>query len=134
MITKTRQFLFYWLPIIIYCLAIYIQSSRPAPMQMPDIPLLDKLLHFTAYAVLGALFLRAFRTVRIRNNIKLAMALSVFLSTFYGLSDELHQHFVPYRNADLMDALADMLGSICGVVIYQKLMAKGSPLLIKFLN
>lgn len=134
MLTKTRQFLFYWLPIIIYCLAIYFQSSRPAPAHMPDIPLLDKLLHFTAYAVLGMLFLRAFRASRIRNNIKLAMALSVFLSTLYGLSDELHQHFVPYRNADLMDALADMFGSFCGVVAYPKLIAKGSPLLIKFLN
>lgn len=85
---------------------------------------MDKVLHFVAYALLGALFLRAFKTSRIKNNVKLMLILSVLLSSLYGISDEIHQYFVPYRDADLMDVLADMLGGIMGVYIYQAVAGK----------
>ena len=52
--------------------------------------------------------------------------LSVLLSSLYGISDEIHQYFVPYRDADLMDVLADMLGGLMGVYIYQALAGKVS--------
>jgi VanZ family protein len=83
-------------------------------------------LHFVAYALLGALFLRAFKTSRIKNNVKLMLILSVLLSSLYGMSDEIHQYFVPYRDADLMDVLADMLGGLMGVYIYQAVAGKTS--------
>ncbi len=88
---------------------------------------MDKLLHFTAYAILGALFFRAFSKQRFTNNIRLTMILSMLLSTLYGLSNELHQSYLPYRNADLMDAFADMLGSICGVYFFYYLQINYSP-------
>jgi VanZ family protein len=88
------------------------------------LPYFDKVLHFIAYALLGALFLRAFKTSRIKNNIKLMVILSVLLSSLYGISDEIHQYFVPYRDADLMDVLADTLGGLMGVYIYQALAGK----------
>ena len=113
-----KNLLFYWFPIIIYCLIIFIQSSYPPPEIVPDLPYLDKLLHFSVYAVLGALFLRAFKTTPFKNNIKLVMILSIFASSLYGISDELYQYFVPCRNADIMDVLADILGSFCGVYLY----------------
>lgn len=119
-----KKFLFYWFPILIYCLLIFIQSSYPSPEQVPDWPYIDKLLHFTAYALLGALLLRAFRTLRIKNNLKLVMILSILFSSLYGISDEIHQYFVPFRNADFMDALADMIGSVGGVYVYQLLSSK----------
>jgi len=84
------------------------------------------MLHFAAYALLGALFLRAFKTTRIKNTLKLVLTLSVLLSSLYGISDEIHQYFVPYRNADLMDVLANLLGSIMGVYIYQAIARKFS--------
>ena len=118
MIVRYKNLLFYWFPIIIYCLIIFIQSSYPSPETAPDIPYLDKFLHFSAYAVLGALFLRAFKTTRLKDNIKLVIILSILASSFYGISDELHQYFVPYRNADIMDVLADIVGSICGVYLF----------------
>ena len=89
-------------------------------------PHIDKVLHFVAYALLGALFLRAFKTTRIKNNVKLMLILSVLLSSLYGMSDEIHQYFVPYRDADLMDVLADMLGGLMGVYIYQAIAGKTS--------
>ena len=78
------------------------------------------MLHFIAYALLGALFLRAFNITRIKHHLKLIIILSIILSSLYGISDEIHQSFVPFRTADAMDALADILGSIAGVYLYQK--------------
>lgn len=77
-----------------------------------------------AYAVLGALFFRAYRTLPIGNKHKILILISMLSSSFYGLSDELHQHFVPYRQADGLDALANILGSIIGVLSYQFLFRK----------
>jgi VanZ family protein len=116
--SKHRHFLLYWLPIITYCLIIFLQSSYPSPKQLPHVTHLDKLLHFVAYAILGALWLRAFNTLGIRNKPKLIIALSILLSSLYGISDEVHQHFVPYRDADAADAVMDIIGSVVGVYAY----------------
>ena len=116
-----HKILSYWFPVFIYCLLIFMQSSYPSPESVPDWPYIDKLLHIAVYALLGALFLRAFKTLRIQHNLKLVMILSILLSSLYGISDEIHQHFVPFRNADLMDVFADVLGSIIGVYIFQSL-------------
>ena len=118
-----NKFFAYWFPILFYCLLIFIQSSRPSPDIGPDWPFKDKVLHFTAYALLGALFLRAFYTTRIKHHLKLIFTLSVLFSALYGISDEIHQSFVPYRTADVMDALADIFGSAFGVYIFFKIMS-----------
>jgi VanZ family protein len=115
---KYKTLLFYWLPVFIYCLLIYIQSSYPSPERVPQFPYFDKLAHLLAYALLGVLFYRAYRT-HIKNNLKLVILLSIASSLLYGITDELHQHYVPYRNADWMDVLADVLGSILGVYAYR---------------
>jgi VanZ family protein len=119
-----KKFFIYWFPILFYCLLIFIQSSRPSPNIGPDWPFKDKVLHFTAYALLGALFLRAFYTTRIKHHLKLIFTLSVLFSALYGISDEIHQSFVPYRTADVMDALADIFGSAFGVYIFFKIMSE----------
>lgn len=121
---QLKNFLIYWFPIILYCLLIFIRSSYPSFKNAPELPYIDKMLHFVAYALLGALFLRAFKTSRIKNNLKLMLILSFVLSSLYGISDEIHQYFVPYRDADFMDVLADMLGGIMGVYIYQAMARK----------
>jgi len=79
---------------------------------------MDKFLHFVVYGILGILFFRAYSTLRIKNNINILIIISILSSGLYGISDELHQYFVPYREAELMDALANLLGSIGGVTVY----------------
>jgi VanZ family protein len=117
-LNKLQKFFSYWFPVIVYCLLIFVQSSRPSPDYTPHWPNVDKVLHFAAYALLGALFLRAFYTTRIRHHLKLIFTLSVLFSGLYGISDEIHQSFVPYRTADVMDALADILGSAFGAGVF----------------
>jgi VanZ family protein len=115
---RVKQFTFYWLPLIAYCVLIYIQSDHPSPESIPSFRFSDKLLHFVAYAVMGVLFYRAYQTLPFKNNIQLVMLLSMISASLYGISDEIHQSFVPLRNAQLLDAIADTFGAICGVRLY----------------
>ena len=59
------------------------------------------------YGVLAALLLRATGKA----------PLSLLIAGLYGVSDEVHQHFVPGRSASAWDALADVLGAgiVCGM-------------------
>jgi VanZ family protein len=118
---KLKRFVFYWLPLILYCLFIYIQSANPSPEQIPSFPFVDKVLHFLAYGIMGILFYRAYQTLRIKNNIQMLMLLSVVSASLYGISDEIHQSFVPFREAEVADVIADMLGAASGVLLYQLL-------------
>jgi VanZ family protein len=44
--------------------------------------------------------------------------MSVFIAAAYGLSDEIHQQFVPSRVASIYDLLADTIGAFLGVLAY----------------
>lgn len=114
-----KNFIFYWAPVISYCVFIFIQSEFPSAIKTHDIPHIDKLAHFLGYGLLGILFFRAFRTTSLKENADRLMLFSMAASILYGISDEIHQYYVPFRSADIADALADMLGSIYGVFFYQ---------------
>ena len=46
-----------------------------------------------------------------------AMALAFVFSCLYGISDELHQLFVPGRNADVYDAVSDAAGALIVITV-----------------
>jgi VanZ family protein len=84
----------------------------------PDVPmppgLGDKPTHSIAYTVLGVLVVRALAGglgARITAGIALA---GVALTTAYGITDEIHQMFVPGRFADVNDLAADAIGGVLG--------------------
>lgn len=108
------RFMHYWLPVIVYCTAIFIQSSFPTTEKLPAWPFLDKVLHVAVYALLGFLVFRAVSTGRLAKNLNLALLISALFTGLYGLSDEWHQSFVPGRSPEVADALADLIGGILG--------------------
>jgi len=110
----TFRFTHYWLPVLFYCAAIFIQSSLPTIEQLPQWPHLDKILHVAAYALLGFLFFRALSGDRPSFNRNFSLILSIIFTGLYGLSDEIHQSFVPGRSAEVADALADLAGGFLG--------------------
>ena len=112
------------MPVILYCLAIYIQSDLPSPESIPSFQFSDKVLHFLAYAVMGVLFYRAYQTLRFKDNVRKLMLLSVVSASLYGISDEIHQYFVPFRDGDILDAVANTLGALCGVYLYHLFKSK----------
>jgi VanZ family protein len=118
-----RLLLYYWLPLIAYCALIVIQSHYPAPESIPRLPFFDKLLHIGGYGLLGLLFCRAYQS-RWPAASGRALARSAVLSaTLFGLSDEIHQSFVPYRTAEAWDVLADAVGAALGVGFYYALLS-----------
>ncbi len=112
-------FLRYWAPVLLYCLIIFINSCFPVPDAIHHFQVSDKILHVIGYALLGALFFRAYlRTGRTGKNVGLVFLLSVASAGVYGISDELHQALTPCRSADALDALADVIGGAAGAGVY----------------
>lgn len=72
------------------------------------------MLHFVEYAILGYLIARAAKN---SSSLKLKAHFRIFavsLASLYGLSDEFHQYFVPGREVEILDALADAAGAVFG--------------------
>jgi hypothetical protein len=128
-LSSTQRFFAYWLPVIGYCLGIFIQSSFPSPDVLPPMPYMDKLLHVAGFGLLGALFFRALRQrAGLAGRPGWLLLLSVTLATLYGASDEWHQSFVAARSAEFADLWSDLFGSVIGAVGYRALIAKSGGL------
>jgi VanZ family protein len=74
----------------------------------------DKGLHALLYAGLGALLMRAWAGGWLAPMTQRAVLASVFVAGVYGVSDEYHQSFVPPRQADVRDVVADVVGAAVG--------------------
>ena len=85
-------------------------STLPTPPG--DLSFYD--VHIAAYAGLGMLAARAFAEGRLRNVTWRAVCGAIALSWIYGVTDEYHQRFVPGRDFDVLDILADGMGSVIG--------------------
>ncbi|MCP9452059.1 MAG: VanZ family protein [Nitrospira sp.] len=113
----------YWGPVCVYAGLIFYLSSLPNPQdKLPSfIGLLsDKVLHAVEYAILGGLFYRAFRWGTNDAVKPWAGLLAVLATSLYGLSDEIHQAFVPNRESSGWDWLADSVGASLGVVTVER--------------
>lgn len=107
-----------WLTVALYCTAIFLQSGRPVAAPLPAWSGLDKGLHFLAYALLGVLFFRAFEATLDGHRPGRIAGWSVLAASLYGLSDEIHQAFVPERCAEWLDLAADAIGAVAGVGLW----------------
>ena len=60
-----------------------------------------KLAHFSIYTVVGLSMMGFMCTFNIRNIIKFIISLVIGIT--YAVSDEVHQYFIPGRNASVID-------------------------------
>ena len=112
---RAAGFWIYWFPVFSYMALIYFLSSRSSfPVSPPSIPYFDKLCHGLEFAVLGYLLIRAFIHSDNPNVNKYALLLSIIVAVLFGLSDEIHQLFVPMRQSDVFDLIFDGLGALVG--------------------
>jgi VanZ family protein len=72
----------------------------------------DKGGHFLAYGALGTTMVRALAGGLPRRVTRTTALAAIAISTAYGVSDEVHQLFVPGRSSELADLLADAIGAI----------------------
>ena len=107
----------YWGPVGLYAGLIFFGSSISSPPEAISSLLKgisDKVLHLSEYALLGALLYRACRHGAGTWMAEHAVLAAVAGSALYGLSDETHQLFVPLREADPLDVVADTVGGTVG--------------------
>ena len=110
-----KSFLTRVLPLFSYLAFIFFLSSREEPNLNLPFPQADKGIHFILYIPLLLLVIRFLRG-NLKKNVLLA---SIIFSLLYAASDEWHQSFVPTRKMDFFDFLADALGIMSGVIIFQ---------------
>lgn len=78
-------------------------------------PIIRKLAHFGVYTVVGFSVMGFMCTFDMKNIFKLLISFSVGVT--YAISDEIHQHFIPGRNASIIDVGIDSLGVLTGIFI-----------------
>ena len=104
-----RRWLGAWGPALAWAALIFAFSARPTvPVDLSGGR--DKVAHFGAYFVFGALLARS----------PAAPAPLLALGWLYAASDEVHQRFVPGRSADAADWAADALGVAAGLFVYRR--------------
>jgi VanZ family protein len=77
----------------------------------------DKAVHALLYMNFGLLInltLRASNNSVLKNHPGI---MALFIGSLYGISDEIHQIFVPYRSPDIMDFAANFTGLLIAQVI-----------------
>lgn len=100
---------YYFIPAIVYMVLIYTVSSQPKLIvDLPDVSHADKWMHFVAYGLLCFLLGIAAQ----KNGFLRPWIWAFVIASLYGASDEIHQYFVPGRQADFYDWFADTLGAL----------------------
>jgi VanZ family protein len=116
--SRVPELIWYWGPVGLYAGLIFFLSAQSHPGRyVPSFlfGIWDKVLHAVEYGILAVLLYRA-----IKNTVstRWAMALAIISAMAYGITDEIHQWFVPHRQADARDLLANTIGATFLVVLW----------------
>jgi VanZ family protein len=100
-----------WFLTIGYMGIIFYLSSLKGT-DLPSLPqYFDKVVHICIYIPLAFLCSFSFRKSGVKKNVFL---LSFIIAVFYGITDEIHQLYVPGREFAAGDILADSIGALLG--------------------
>ncbi len=137
----------FWLPPLGYMVAIFYMSSLSNPQIGGDTP--DYILHSIGYFVLTLLLIRLLLAEQPRLLLKITTIFSgsrnidhsllfwqivslsgVLIAVFYGISNELHQYFIPGRHCSFNDILANAFGALVayGISMLDYLILTGTSL------
>jgi VanZ family protein len=110
------RFVIFRLPALAYMALIFHESSGPITSPtLNSIP--DYYLHGSGYLVLCVLVFLAVHQGFDPSSGPGGYSLPVLITVLYGISDEVHQGFVPSRDSEVKDILSDAVGALLGVVL-----------------
>lgn len=108
-----------WFPVLVCMGSIFYFSSLPGS-DVPDLFLFqDVVFHLLVYGVLAYFFSRALKNTYRGLRLSKAIYFSVLFGMIYGITDELHQLFVPGRLSSVSDVFIDSVGSFLGSLFYR---------------
>jgi len=84
----------------------------------------DKLLHLTSFFFYGISTQLFINTIFINRRKSTRILFVLIIGIIYPLTDEFHQSFVPGRTSDIFDFLADFIGIILSLSLFN-LILKG---------
>jgi VanZ family protein len=117
------QVFWYWVPVALYAGVIFFLSAQSHPEDQLPLFLLkdvsDKVLHAVEYGILSLLCYRAFRWAAGSAVARHAVVLAIVTASAYGVTDEVHQFFVPFRESSWLDWLADTIGAAIGAISWR---------------
>jgi VanZ family protein len=116
------------LPFFLIAGFIWFLSSQSILPQIKGILGFDKLQHLFAYLVLAGSLGLWFSSNQWQSHRLRTYLLTILITSAYGVVDEIHQYFVPGRDCNVWDWMADTLGAALGALI---IMLAGSRLLSK---
>ena len=102
-----------WAPALLWFALIFILSSQPSLPSPGRIS--DKQAHAFTYGVLAILCLMGLTGWRSRRVAGASLLAAFAIAVVYGVSDEIHQSFVPGRTPDVADVIADAVGAACAL-------------------
>ena len=102
--------------LILIAVEIFYFSSKSLAPGPEVFSLLSIIYHFCVFFLFG-FFLIISLTQKRKIKIKYLL-FAVFISVIYAILDELHQIFVPFRDASLEDFLTDSAGIFFSAIIY----------------
>ncbi len=124
---KLKQKRFVWLylaPFLFYCLLIFALSAQSDLDTVSPVVIPDKIAHLIEYAGFGFLLMRLLRYLEPEAEFVKHLIWVLSVALIYGLSDEIHQLYVPHREFSWMDMLADGAGGYFGARLWMILMEK----------
>jgi len=98
----------------LYCAFIWLLSSQsdPGDFEMPfTFHGMDKVGHMILFGGLAAVVSVGLRRSQRPISTWAQGFVPVLFATIYGVMDEFHQYFVPMRQFDIVDIIADMAGA-----------------------
>lgn len=104
-----------WGPVFVYMAAIFLLSSGSDVPEASD-RIWDKNIHAALYGGLTATAVRALAGGLWSGVTGVGAAAAVLIAVVYGVTDEVHQLFVPERYFDAADLAANAIGAVTAAV------------------
>ncbi len=108
-------------------ICIFFSSIEYIELPQVDIDFIDKILHLIAFFIYGISIQITIINIeslqkKIKKNYKFKIKLIVLIfGICFAASDEIHQYFTPGRSADILDWIADVLGIILSLFLYDNI-------------
>ena len=106
-----RKAYVYSLISVLYMALVFFLSWVPMKIEVSSFSWSDQFAHMVLYGILACLIYIALREMNVPRRFWLVLAFAV--SFLYGTANEIFQHFLPWRQADINDVVANGIGAFC---------------------
>lgn len=110
--------------ILVMGIIFFLSHQTGDSLHLPSLPGIDKLAHLLAYGVLAATILFAFNERWKSERPGTTVLVTTIFCILFGISDEIHQSFVPGREPSLLDLAADGAGAALAGLLWLRLRRK----------